>query len=97
MFVKGQSAIDDIKVLALPEDAVVREGDRFYIFSVKLDESHNAKEWQFTPIEVTTGQTEAGWTEIRPLKTLDSNLVFAYKNAFYILSELKKGEAEHSH
>lgn len=97
MYVRGRILTGDSLGLALPESAVSTEGGKSYIFSAKKEMDGNEEEWAFTPIEVIVGNTNNGWTEIKLLKEIGSNALFAWNNAYYLMAEMKKGEAEHSH
>ena len=43
------------------------------------------------------GVTDDGWTEVKLLKPLKKGAKIAWNNAYYLLAEMKKGEAEHEH
>jgi cobalt-zinc-cadmium efflux system membrane fusion protein len=79
---------------ALPEGAVIRDNGKDYIFSVKKEKED---EWEFTPIEVVAGITSNGWTEIKLLQPLPATTKVALNNAYYLIAEMQKGEAEHEH
>lgn len=97
MYIQGRILVNNQKTWALPESGVVRQGDRFYVFSaVKMKVGEELK-WDFFPIEVKVGVTDNGWTQIIPIKPFKKNQKFASKGAYYLMAELKKEEAEHSH
>jgi cobalt-zinc-cadmium efflux system membrane fusion protein len=48
----------------------------------------------FRMVEVITGQKDAGYTEIRLLDSLPENTQIVMNAAYYLLSDLKKEEAE---
>ena len=92
MYARGKIVIDSMTVGALPQDAVVREGDRFYIF--KLEEPKEEHEsWHFWPVEVIPGIEDRGWIEISGKTTLGTSL-YALNNAYYLLAEMQKSEFE---
>jgi len=93
MYVRGRILTANSMGKALPEAAVIRDNGKDYIFSAKKEKKD---EWEFTPIEVVAGNTSNGWTEIKLLQPLASNSKVAWNNAYYILAEMQKGEAEHS-
>ena len=97
MYARGRIIVSDEKTLALPEDAVIREGDRKYIFSVEQQQHDGEIQWMFVPHEVVTGIASDGWLEVRPLKELAPDMKFAWNNSYYLLAEWKKGESEHGH
>ena len=97
MYVRGRILVDDKQCYALPESGVVREGDKSFIFVADEDNDHGETEWVFKPIEVVEGEKDDGWVEIKPLEQFDGNMRVAWNNAYYLLAEMKKGEAEHEH
>ncbi|NEN22619.1 efflux RND transporter periplasmic adaptor subunit [Cryomorpha ignava] len=95
MYVRGRIYTDETKTTALPDDAVVREGETFFVFTASR---HNDDgEWHFAPIEVVVGKSDDGWKEIKFMNPLPQGTNFAWNNAYYLYSEMKKGEAEHVH
>lgn len=97
MYVRGRILVDSVMAYALPRDGVVREGEKFYIFTAEKEEGKADIEWEFDPIEVVIGNEDDGWVEVKPLQQLNKNSIVAWNNAYYLLAELKKGEAEHEH
>src|SRR5690606_6385198 len=94
MYIKGEILTDSARVRALPEGAVVREGDKYFAFLAER-ESEN---WMFTPIEVITGDSNNEWLAVRFLQEIPKGTLFAMNNAYYLLAEMKKGEAvDHHH
>ena len=47
--------------------------------------------------EVILGKKQGEWQQVTLLKPLDSKAKVVYTGAYYMLSELLKGEAGHSH
>lgn len=97
MYVRGRIMIDDVQSFALPEAGVVREGDKYLIFIAEKEIDNGVSEWAFEPVEVIIGTKDDGWIEIKLLEPLPSETKVAWNNAYYLLAEMKKGEAEHSH
>ena len=50
----------------------------------------------FVPYEVTLGTEDDEWVAVNFLTEIDSQSKFAFNNAYYLMAEMKKGEAEHS-
>lgn len=94
MYVKGRILTDSAESLALPEQAIVREGERFFIFTA---EKESGGEWMFVPVEVTPGISANGWIAVSLLKPFSENQEFALNNAYYLMAEMNKAEAGHSH
>lgn len=97
MYVRGRIIVDDYMSYALPEQAVVREEAQYFIFSASQKMDHGELKWTFEPIEVGMGINDSGWVEIKLMKPLKPSTQFAWNNAYNLMAELKKGEAEHSH
>lgn len=97
MFVRGKILLEKADNYALPSNAVVREGDKTYIWSVSKEVENGEEEWHFSPIEVKTGEENERWVEIFPLDIWPKDKMVAYNNAYTLMAELKKGEAGHDH
>ncbi|MES2455250.1 MAG: efflux RND transporter periplasmic adaptor subunit [Bacteroidota bacterium] len=104
MYVTGLIAVGKDLVDAVPVDAVVRTGGRAYVFVVndeegkqKQQEEHQTeKTVHFRKVEVTTGITELGYIQIRPLEKLSADVQMVIKGAFYLQSKAS-GPSEHDH
>lgn len=97
MYVRGRIIVEDFISYALPEEAVVREGDRYFIFKGEKESDHGEEHWAFEPIEVGIGTKDNGWVEIKLFEPLEQGIKLAWNNAYSLMAEMKKGEAEHSH
>mgnify|MGYP001794170784 FL=1 len=53
--------------------------------------------WSFKPIEVIIGEKDDDWISIQFTEDIEETVKFAYNNAYYLIAEMKKGEAEHEH
>lgn len=93
MYIKGEILTDSTETFALPESAITRDGNRHVAFLAEEEEA----EWMFTPIEVVPGSSNDGWVGVEFLRKAPENARFALNNAYYLIAEMKKGEAEHSH
>lgn len=97
MYVQGKIYTENVLSYAIPEEGLVREGDKYFIFSAKKEQDHDEEQWAFEPIEVVPGISEDGWVEIKLLTPLEPATKIAWNNAYNLIAEMKKGEAEHSH
>lgn len=106
MYVSANINITNATVPALPKDAVVRDGDKYFVF-VQEDDHKEAekkteagtpheKETHFKAIEVVPGTTDLGFTEVKFIDKIDPDAKIVTKGAFYLLSAMKGG-GEHSH
>jgi cobalt-zinc-cadmium efflux system membrane fusion protein len=93
MYIQGRIQVTNVKTRALPESAIIKEGDKFFVFSVEKEN----EDWSFKPIEVILGQKDGNWIAVLFSEKIESNTKFAYNNAYYLIAEMKKGEAEHKH
>ncbi|WP_276165674.1 efflux RND transporter periplasmic adaptor subunit [Zobellia alginiliquefaciens] len=93
MYIKGriQVANDDVK--AIPESAIAKNGNKSFVFTVEKE----GDAFRFVPHEVTIGSVDDGWVTIDFFKEIEFTATFAFNNAYYLMAEMKKGEAEHSH
>jgi len=88
MYITGRIATGEDYAFALPEGAIVNEDGKQIVFTAEQDN----ESWRFEPVEITTGQQEDGVVEIKLLSPLKKGSLVAMNNAYYLLSEMKKGE-----
>jgi len=93
MYIKGRIQVESSETAALPERAIIKNGNRFYVFSVEKEN----EDWSFKPIEVVLGAKDDRWIAVQFPKKIEPNTIFAYNNAYYLIAEMKKSEAGHSH
>ena len=93
MYIQGRIQTDNALTKALPESAIVKDGDRFFVFTVEKE----GEIWAFKPVEVITGEKDGDWIAVTFSEEVSANTKFAYNNAYYLIAEMKKGEAEHAH
>lgn len=92
MYINGKIQTTNRQVKALPEAATIEEAGRKYIFSAVAQDENGETEWEFKLIEVRTGLIHDGWVEIKLLEPLTEGTLIAWNNAYYLISEMKKGE-----
>ncbi|MDT0690991.1 efflux RND transporter periplasmic adaptor subunit [Salegentibacter sp. F188] len=80
------------EVTALPEEAIIEEEGKSYIFTAEKHEEDGKTEWSFKPVEVITGEENEGWVEIKLLEPLPEDAKVAWNSAYYLIAEMKKGE-----
>ncbi|MEN7548588.1 efflux RND transporter periplasmic adaptor subunit [Rapidithrix thailandica] len=113
MYIQGKVIANDTKVLALPEGSVVTDKGKSYIFIKEDQKPHehlhkegeahshsderDKEEWAFKMMEVTTGIQEEGYIEIKPMEELAPDAPIVTKGAYYLLADMLKSEAGHSH
>ena len=86
MFMNAEIEVKNDQVKALPDDAIVRFENKFYVFITKGKK-------QFEMVEVKAGTSEKGFTEV----TIDAkreNETFVTKGAYNLLMKLKNKAEE---
>lgn len=97
MYVRGEIMTDSTSTPALPESAIVREGDDYLAFIAQKEGSGENTEWMFTPVRIRTGTSTGNWVAVQFLDQVPENAQFALNNAYYLNAELNKGEGGHHH
>ncbi|MCD0464790.1 efflux RND transporter periplasmic adaptor subunit [Flavobacterium sp. ENC] len=105
MYVSANINLNNATVPALPKAAIVKNGDKYFIF-IEENEQHEkekksesaaeAEEIHFKAIEVIPGTTDMGFTEIKFVTSIPDNSKIVTQGAFYLLSA-QKGGGEHTH
>jgi cobalt-zinc-cadmium efflux system membrane fusion protein len=85
-FMNAEIAITNAKSYVLPEDAIVRFENKYYVFLKKTAS-------QFEMVEVQIGNTEKGFTEIIKTENLN-NQTLVIKGAYSLLMSLKNKSEE---
>lgn len=93
MYIQGKILTEKSTTTAIPESAIVKNGDRFYIYKAEKNEN----EWNFSPLEVKTGKTDGSWTAIQLIEKQPKATLFAFNNAYYLQAEGGKGEGGGHH
>ena len=111
MYISGHLHTDGLFVKTLPDEAIVKEGTKSYIFIVDNDESlysdktslQNQKSGKVNgnirlkPVEIIAGQSDEGYTEVKLLKELPPDTRIALNSAYYLFADLTKEETGHEH
>ncbi len=88
MYITGRISTGEDYAYALPEGAIVSDNGKQIIFISEQDKDG----WKFEPVEIHSGQREDGFVEIKLSSPLKKGSLVAMNNAYYLLSEMKKGE-----
>ncbi|MCS6822138.1 MAG: efflux RND transporter periplasmic adaptor subunit [Microscillaceae bacterium] len=87
MFVNANIWTEAHEVNGLPEEAIVSEGDLYYVFV-------QVKPYTFQKIGVKLQNKEKGFVQIIPLEELPENPQFVKKGAYYLHAQLLQSEKE---
>ena len=90
MYIQGKIQVDTSLTKALPESAIIKAGGRYYVFSAEKEND----DWSFEPVEVILGSKDGKWIAVQFFQDIKPNTKLAYNNAYYLIAEMKKGEAE---
>ncbi len=94
-YVNALIYMGDSKLPSLPDTAIVKADGKQYIFVV---EDQNLEEFHFKRIEVKTGISELGYTQVTILQSMPQSPQIALTGAYYIQSHLIKNEGgSHDH
>ncbi|MDR2868081.1 MAG: efflux RND transporter periplasmic adaptor subunit [Bacteroidales bacterium] len=97
MYVSALISTGKQKTAAVPNDAIVSSEGKKYIFQLHEKHQHDGEnEYIFKRIEVITGVSELGYTQISPISPIDEQADIVISNAFYIASSMED-HGEHGH
>jgi len=97
MYINGKIHMESKTLKSLPEEAIIEEEGKPYIFIAEQHNEDGETEWAFKPVEIRTGVINEGWVEINLLEPLPGGVKVAWNNAYYLISEMKKSQTSHSH
>ena len=92
MYVNARIIINENEEQALPEKAFIKHGEKLYVFKGEENEM-----FEFDPIEVIEKNRSEGYVSFVFKTKQDKKSNFARSGAYYLMAEMKKSEAEHSH
>ncbi|MBN9385489.1 MAG: efflux RND transporter periplasmic adaptor subunit [Chitinophagaceae bacterium] len=87
MYVEARIQIDRSHAAALPDEAIVSNGDDHFIYLEKGPR-------RYRQMAVRVGAKDLGYTEVIPLEDLPRDARIVTKGAYYLLSEATKGSGE---
>jgi len=102
MYVNALIDIGEQTTPSVPFEAIVKSAGKEYIYVTVNGSDKDEKKtgepkeasYTFKMIEVITGVSDLGYTEITTLEPLPAGAKVVVKNAFFILSKAKSGEGE---
>jgi len=95
LYVEGRIIENERMMNVLPEEAIVTEGDRSFIFIAVGNEDDGDDHLTFEVLDVTIGIRDAGFVEVTFAKALPENAEIVFNGAYMLSSELVKGLLEH--
>lgn len=97
MYVEGRIAQDEKMVYAVPEEAIIKDGEQSFIFILNEDSEKEKNKMKFKMIPISTGITDLGFVEINLPADMPKGIKVVTKGAYTLSSEMVKGELEHDH
>ena len=97
MYVEGRIVEGEKMGYAVPEEAIIKEGEQSFIFILDEDEEMEGNKMKFKMIPVTVGITDLGFVEVNLPAEISKEVKVVIKGAYNLSSEMVKGELEHGH
>lgn len=97
MYITGKILTSSHRVTALPEEAIVTENGDPYIFTAHKITEKGIQKWELNLLKIATGIKDDGWVEIKLMDSLPNAKQIVWNKAYYLISEMKKGETGHHH
>jgi len=97
MYVVGRIVQGEKSGFAIPEEAIVKEGEQSYIFILDNDGEPEENRLKYKRIPVSTGVNDLGFVEIDLPTGTAENIRIVTNGAYTLSSEMVKGELEHGH
>ncbi len=94
MYVNARIITENKMEQSLPEDAIFEEGGMYYVFTAKKEDNGT---WGFVPKEIIVTSASNGFTAFDFKDKTDKKVLVVKSGTYYLVAEMKKSEAEHSH
>ena len=91
MYVEGRIVQGEKMALAVPEDAIVKNGEKTFIF-VEDKDNREENKLRFNMIPVNTGMIDLGYVEISLPAGISKDITIVTKGAYSLSSEMIKAE-----
>ncbi len=95
MYVEGRIVQDQKMAFAVPEDAIIKEGEQSFIFILDVDGEKEENKMKFKMIPVNVGISDLGYVEINLPTEIGQDVRVVTKGAYTLSSEMIKGELGH--
>ena len=94
LFVEAKIWLNDQTVQALPEKAIIKDGDFSYIY---VANDNTDEEIKFEQIKVLPSNTDNGFTAVKLIDQIPDGMKIVTEGAYYVYAQSKAGELEHEH
>lgn len=94
-FVDAKIWLTNQTVQALPEKAIIKDGDFSYIYVA--NDRVIGSEIEFEAIKVMEGTTDNGFTSVKLIDEIPAKMKIVTNGAYYVYAQSKAGELAHEH
>ena len=94
LFVEAKIWLNDQTVQALPEKAIIKDGDFSYIY---VADDNADDEIKFEQIKVIPSNTDNGFTAVKLIDEIPDGMKIVTDGAYYVFAQSKAGELSHEH
>ena len=94
LFVEAKIWLNDQTVQALPEKAIIKDGDFSYIY---VANDNTDDEIKFEPIKVIPINSDNGFTAVKLIDEIPDGMKIVTDGAYYVFAQSKAGELSHEH
>lgn len=95
LFVEAKIWLNDQTVNALPEKAIVVDGESSYVYAANNQSAEN--ELKFEALRVIAGTTDDGFTSVKLIDPIPEGMKIVTEGAYYVYAQSKAGELAHEH
>ena len=95
LFAEARIWLTDQTVRALPEAAVLRDGESAYVYIAPAQP--DGDEVEFEQLPVKAGTTDDGFTAVELLTPLPAGMRIVTEGAYYVYAQSQAGALEHEH
>ena len=95
LFIEAKIWLTDQTVQALPEKAIIKDGNESYIFITNAQPEGD--EVKFGKLRVVPGVTDNGFTSVKLVDPLPERMKIVTEGAYFVYAQSKAGELEHEH
>jgi cobalt-zinc-cadmium efflux system membrane fusion protein len=92
MFVSSEIHTGENAVTALPEEAVLRIDDDYFIIFYTCKAMQNEKGTSFKSVEVKLGNIEDGFVQVTTVDEIPEDALIVIKGGYYLKTEQAKRE-----
>lgn len=95
LFVEAKIWLNDQTVNALPEKAIIVDGESSYVYVANNQNMED--ELKFEALRVIAGTTDDGFTSVKLIDPIPEGMKIVTEGAYYVYAQSKAGELAHEH